>query len=303
MNLLETIKQQLTDADITVEDSDIQERIDKMIKFRVPEAEITKSLLTYFGLATKNVVHGDNPVNPIADITSDGTWTSLKIKVVQLWENNHESISQAGIIGDESGTMKFTAWARTGLPLLEEGECYILKNVVSSTFREKMQVSMNKKSKIESIPGDQVTVKDNTITKIGVLISMTPTSGLITRCSTCNKAIRGSCETHPDADGYHDLRIIGNIDNGVSSSTVILNAEVIKSISGFTVDSAMAMATEAMDKEVVGDSLELQLLGKFYYIAGADLGDTILAKSMIPYVQSISDKALEDLIAYINKGE
>ncbi|MCK5334174.1 MAG: hypothetical protein KAJ24_06670, partial [Candidatus Aenigmarchaeota archaeon] len=71
MNLLETIKQQLTDADITVEDSDIQERIDKMIKFRVPEAEITKSLLTYFGLATKNVVHGDNPVNPIADITSD----------------------------------------------------------------------------------------------------------------------------------------------------------------------------------------------------------------------------------------
>lgn len=302
MELIEEILKELSEAGHTASSKDVSARIDKMKIFKVPESEIKSSLLVYFGVSSKNKVHGDNPINPIAEVTSDGTWTSLKIKVVQLWENNHESISQAGVIGDESGTVKFTAWASAGVPKLVEGECYVLKNVVSSIYNEKVQISLNKKSVVEDSP-DAVEVKDNTVSKIGVFVSMTATSGLITRCSTCKKAIHRSCDLHPEAEGYHDLRVIGSIDNGVTCTSILMNAEIIASVSGITVDSGMQMATEDMDKGIVGDTLKKQMMGQFFYITGADLGDSILVKSMMPYVHSISDDDINGLISYIQEAK
>ena len=298
MELLQEISKQLKDTGIEVKDEDIQKRLDILTNFKVPKNEIKRSILTHFGLTTKNAT-GDNPIGPISDLTSEGMWTSLQIKVVQLWENNHESIDQTGIVGDESGTVKFTKWTGAKLPPMEEGKSYLLLNVVSSIYNEKMQISLNKKSKIEST--DDVEVKDNTVTFIGAFVSMQSNSGLITRCDVCNKTIRGSCPDHPEAEGHYDLRIMGTVDNGVTCMTVILNAEMVESLTGFTIDSSRQMATDALDKEVVGDALEKLVLGKFYYVSGADMGGTILAKAMMPYVNSIPDDDLRSLIEYIGK--
>ena len=298
MELLQEISKTLKEADISVKDEDIKKRIDTLTSFKVPEKEIRRSILSYFGLSAKSVSQGgDNPIGPVSDIISDGMWTSLKVKVVQLWDNTHESIDQVGIVGDESGTVKFTKWASAKLPKLEEGKSYLLVNVVSSIFNEKMQVSLNKKSKMESI--DDIEVKDNTMTFIGAFVAMQDNSGLITRCNTCNRAIRGKCSEHPEAEGHHDLRIIGTVDNGMACIKVIMDASVIESLTGFTVESAREVATVALDKEVVGDQLGKLLLGKFVFMSGPDMGDAVLAKAMMPYVKSIPDKELEALIAYI----
>ena len=296
--MLKEIQKELKDAGISVSDEDIQNRLDTLKRFKVPENEVKRSVLTKFGLKS-NVSQEDNQIEPISALTKEGTWTSLKIKVVQLWDNNHESISQTGVVGDETGTVKFTAWASAKLPILEEGMSYTLLNVVTSVYNEKMQVSLNKKSKVEN--AEDVEVKDNTVTIIGALVSVNKGSGLITRCNVCNKSIRGSCPNHADAEGHHDLRIIGVIDSGKTCTTVIINAEVVESLSGFTVESSRQMATEALDKEVVGDALEKMLIGKFFYVSGPDMGDTMLAKTMMPYVKAIPDDELSALIKYIKE--
>lgn len=298
MTILDEIKVALEEANIIVEDEKIQERLDTLEQFKVPTNEIKRSIMIHFGVSTKESF-GNNAIGPISDI-SDGDWTSLKIKVVQLWDSNHASISQSGVVGDSTGTVKFTKWATANLPQMEESKCYILTNVVASVYNEKLQIGLNKKSKIEELKED-VEVQDNTVAFIGALVSIQSNSGLITRCDECNKAIRGTCDKHPDAKGHYDVRIIGAIDNGQRYTSVIVNAEIVEAVTGFSVEHCKNMATEAMDKEIVIKQLESVLLGKFFYISGSDMGDSILVKTMVPYANSIPDKELKDLINYIGK--
>lgn len=298
MSILDEIKVALEEADINVGDKQVQERLDTLEQFKVPANEIKRSILTHFGVSSKGG-SGDNAIGLISDL-SEGNWTSLNIKVVQLWESNHASISQSGVIGDSTGTVKFTKWATANLPQMEEGKCYKLLNVVASVYNEKLQVALNKKSKIEELT-EEVEVQDNTITFIGAFVSIQSNSGLITRCDECNKAIRGTCDKHPEAKGHYDVRVIGAIDNGQRYTSVIVNAEIIEAVTGFSVEFCKNMAIEAMDKEIVIKQLESVLLGKFFYISGSDMGDSILVKTMMPYVNSIPDKELKDLINYIGK--
>lgn len=296
MTMLKEIKEALGEAGALVKDSEIQERLDILKQFKVSDNEVRRSILTYFGVTDKGPF-GNNAIGPVSEL-SDGGWTSLKIKVVQLWDSNHASISQSGVVGDGTGTVKFTKWATASLPQIEEGKSYILTNVVASVYNEKLQVALNKKSKIEELPED-VEVKDNTITFIGAFVSIQSNSGLITRCDKCNKAIRGTCDKHPEAKGHYDVRVIGAIDNGQRYTSVIIDAEIVEQVTGFSVEYCKNMATEAMDKEVVIKQLESVLLGRFFYISGSDMGDTVLVKTMMPYVNSIPDKDLEDLIKFI----
>lgn len=294
--MLDEIKSALEEADITVKDEQIQERLDILKEFKVADNEVKRSILTYFGVSSKGG-GGDNSVGQVSDL-SDGNWTSLKIKVVQLWDSNHASISQSGVVGDGTGTVKFTKWATANLPQMEEGKCYTLLNVVASVYNEKLQVALNKKSKIEELTED-VEVKDNTTTFIGAFVSVQSNSGLITRCDECNRAIKGTCDKHPDAKGHYDVRIIGAIDNGQRYVSVNIDAEVVEKVTGFSVEFCKNMATEAMDKEVVIKQLESVLLGRFFYMSGSDMGDTIMVKALMPYINSIPDEDLSGLIKYI----
>jgi len=296
--LVDEIKTALEEAEINIEKEKIQERLDILKRFKVPTNEIKRSVLIHFGVSIKGG-SGDNAVGPISDL-SDGKWTSLKIKVVQLWDSNHDSISQSGVVGDSSGTVKFTKWATANLPQMEEGKCYTLTNVVASVYNEKLQIGLNKKSRIEKLT-EEVEVKDNTTTFIGAFVSIQSNSGLITRCDECNKAIKGTCDKHPEAKGHYDVRVIGAIDNGQRYVSVNIDAEVVEKVTGFSVEYCKDMATEAMDKEVVIKQLGSVLLGKFFYMSGSDMGDSILVKEMMPYVNSIPDKELKDLVEYIGK--
>jgi len=296
--MLEEIKKALSEAGIDVKDSEIQKRLDTLNKFKVPENEIKRSILTHFGVSSKGG-GGDNAVGPISDL-SDGDWTSLKIKVIQLWDTNHESISQSGVIGDSTGTIKFTKWKTANLPQMEEGKCYTLLNVVASVYNEKIQVTLNKKSKMEKLQ-EEIEVKDNTVTFIGAFVSIQSNSGLITRCDECNRAIRGTCDKHPEAKGHYDVRVIGTIDNGQRYLSINIDAEIVEKVTGFSVEFCKIMATKAMDKGVVIKSLESVLLGRFFYMSGSDMGDTVLVKSIMPYINSIPDEDLKGLIEYIGK--
>ena len=85
------------------------------------------------------------------DIDSEGEWLDVEAEVSQLWEPNTDSIAQVGLLEDDSGTVKFTAWEKSDLPEVEEGASYRFSNVVTSEYEGQYSLSVNGNSEIEAV--------------------------------------------------------------------------------------------------------------------------------------------------------
>jgi len=78
----------------------------------------------------------------------------LEAKVLDLWDPATEAISQTGLIGDGSGSMKFVKWTKSELPNLELGKSYLLRNLVTDEFQGRFSVKLNRTSQIEPLEKD-----------------------------------------------------------------------------------------------------------------------------------------------------
>jgi hypothetical protein len=71
--------------------------------------------------------------------------------VVELWEPRADAVAQVGLLGDETGTIKFTKWSKSDLPELEEGKSYALRNVVTDEYQGRFSVKLNRTTTIEEL--------------------------------------------------------------------------------------------------------------------------------------------------------
>lgn len=62
--------------------------------------------------------------------------------VTTLWEPKHPKIAQVGLIEDESGQTKFTAWKASDVPWMEEGERVVLRAVSKSWYEGRVSVAL-----------------------------------------------------------------------------------------------------------------------------------------------------------------
>ena len=84
--------------------------------YKVPIAEAQRStihsFLKKYNISKAKVFTGKGfaETKKIADILlmshQPDSWVNLKGRVVQLWENAHESIAQVGLLSDETGVVK-----------------------------------------------------------------------------------------------------------------------------------------------------------------------------------------------------
>ena len=208
------IEDRFIEIGFKIPNSEIESRLEKLLnEFKVPAEEARRSVVNYF-LKEYNIPRGDfytsqgnTPTVTVKDINADGRWINIKAKVAQLWDNNHESIGQVGLVGDETGTIKFTKWASAELPIIEEGKSYVFKNVVTNSYQERFQINLNKSSQIEEIEED-IEIGTEEIEFIGAMVDIQAGSGLIKRCPQCNRAlIKGVCGEHGKVEGTYDLRI------------------------------------------------------------------------------------------------
>lgn len=231
----------------------------------------------------------------IADLIG-GQWATVKGKVVQLWENSHESIEQAGLLGDPTGVIKFTNWASSELPDMEEGKSYLLKNIVVNEWSGKAQIQLNRSSSIEELDED-IEVGTSKITYFGAMVDIQTGSGLIKRCPECKRAlVKGACAEHGKVKGEYDLRIKAVLDSGTTTQDALINRELTEELVGLSLDSAIAMAADALDPGVVLDKLKHELVGRYYTVSGHKLDRYILVDSIIPRT-SIDRELLEGMIA------
>jgi hypothetical protein len=74
---------------------------------------------------------------------------SIEGTVRTLWKPAHPAISQVGLIEDESGTVKFTSWVRSRVPLVEEGERVQFRGVKKSWYQGRCSVALTGDSLVE----------------------------------------------------------------------------------------------------------------------------------------------------------
>jgi replication factor A1 len=232
----------------------------------------------------------------VADISEDGRWVDLKGKIVQLWENNKESISQVGLIGDETGSIKFIKWASAEIPVdLVEGKNYLFRNAVTSEWNGKFEITLNKSSSIEEISDEiEVNTRDTVLT--AAMVDIQSGSGLIKRCPQCNRSLtKGACAEHGKVDGVYDLRLKAVLDTGAITQDILLKRDVTEDVSGITLESAIAMAADALDQGVVLEAMKQKLVGKYYKVSGPRVDRYILVES-IEEESVLDQKLLAELI-------
>ena len=280
------IEARFTELGVKVELNEIESRLNRLInEFKVPVEEARRNVISYF-LKEHDIPRTEfytpRETEPVkaSDIDEDGKWITLRAKVVQLWESNHDSISQVGLVGDESGTIKFTKWAKAELPDVEEGKCYMFKNITTSEWQGQFSVKFNKTSEIVPIDED-IEVGSIPVEFRGAIVDIQNGSGLIKRCPECNRAlVKGACGEHGKVDGVYDLRVKAVMDNGEKVQDILLNREMTESFVGITLDEAKDMATEALDQAVVCDMIKNKLVGRYFVASGAKLDRFILVESI-----------------------
>jgi replication factor A1 len=270
-------------ADVPLKE--IEGKLDLLVnQYKVPEDEARRTVYNQYARdlkLQKPQAGGDSQTVKIKDINKDGQWVSLKAKVVQLWENEKASISQIGLLGDETGTIKFVAFTKSDLPLLEEGKSYHFSNLVTDSWQGRFSVKLNKTSVIT--PAEDVEVVSNDIAMTGAIVDIQSGSGLIKRCPECNRPLNKSiCVDHGKQDGEYDLRVKAVLDDGRTAQDIILNQEMTYRVTGIDVKIAKKMAMDAVDPQVVMDEIKRILLGKYYTVKGRMMGGRYLLVTDMP---------------------
>ena len=278
----EAIAEQFSDH-LDVDADEIEERLENLVnEYRVPLDEarrsVTNSYLDDAGMERDALGRSGSEQVLVNDIDQDERWVDLRVKLVDLWEPRSDSISQVGLLGDESGTIKFVAFETSDLPKLEEGQAYGLSNVVTDEYEGNYSVKLNRTTQITELD-EEIEVGDNAETVEGALVDIQSGSGLIKRCpeEDCTRVLQnGRCSEHGQVEGEFDLRIKGVLDDGVTVTEVIFDREATEELTGMTLEEAKDMAMDALDTTVVAEEMADGLLGRYYRVTGPTFGRYVL---------------------------
>ena len=234
----------------------------------------------------------------VVEINEPGQWVDLTVKVAQLWEANSDAISQSGLVGDDTGTIKFVKWAKADLPELEEGKSYLLKNLVTDEFQGRFSVKLNRTSQIVPLDED-VEIGSVAAEFSGALVDVQKGSGLIKRCPVCKRSLaKGVCSEHGKVEGAYDLRIKAVLDDGRRVQDVLINRETTERLVNLTLEEAKQMAMEALDHEVVRSMIESKLMGRYFSVTGPRI-DRYLLVETINEVPPLEATSVDELIAAV----
>jgi replication factor A1 len=270
--LAEQISARFLEQGVKIPASEIEQRLHSLVDdFKVPTEEARRSVVSYYSkLHPKQGSASSTEViySKIKDINAEDRWISVRVRVVQLWDPNSQSIAQVGLLGDETGTIKFTSWSNAKLSILKDGQSYSLRNVVTKSWQGRFSISLNKASEIA--PLDEEVIVGRAEEEIsGTIIDVQSGSGLIKRCPECSRVVvKGYCAEHGNVSGVYDLRVKGVLDNGEIVTDVLFNRELTERLTGITLAEAKEMAMEALDQNVVADSMKAVIIGRYYLVRG-----------------------------------
>ena len=220
----------------------------------------------------------DDQIN-LGEIDSPEEWGTVEVTVVTAGEADSDAVAQTGLVGDPTGTVGFTAWAKSNVQELVEGQSYRLENVVTDEYQGRYSIKLNAQTEVTELDRS-IEVTDQTTEMDGLLVDIQDGSGLIKRCpqSDCTRVLQnGRCSEHGDVEGEFDMRIKAVIDDGDETQQVIFDAEQTEALTGMSLEDAKQAAQEALDLTIVAKELEDQLYGVPLRVEGEQVGQYLLA--------------------------
>jgi len=292
--LARELKEKFSSLGADVPLKEIEQKLDLLMnQYKVPEEEARRTVYNQYARDLKLLkpqASGDAELVKVKDITKDGLWIALNAKVIQLWESDKSSISQVGLLGDETGIIKFVAFTKSELPLLEEGKSYHFSKLVTDSYQGRFSVKLNKATVITPI--EDVETGGNELTMIGAIVDIQSGSGLIKRCPECNRPLnKGVCVDHGKQEGEYDLRVKAVLDDGRTAQDIILNQEMTYQVTGIDVKIAKKMAMDAVDPAVVLDEIKRILQGKYFTVRGRLMGGRYLLVTEMTRMTKAADPA------------
>ncbi len=209
-------------------------------------------------------------VRTIEGLDRPGEWVLVKVKVIQLWDPYSDSMSQVGLLGDVTSKIKFVAWKKSNLPLLDEGKSYLIQGGIVDYWNGKLQINLNIKTKISPLESE-IEVRNDELT--GRVVKIIPKSGYIERCPECNIVlVNDHCVVHVEVEPIEDIRLKFTLDNG--SRIVLVNGELAEQMLGLSLEQAREM--EEKDLE---NLMDIKLIGREYKFTGKEFEENLYVKS------------------------
>jgi len=207
----------------------------------------------------------------------------VRAKVIQEWDVSHERMLQSGLLGDETGTIKFVIWKEAGKEKLEVGSVYNIFYALVDEFNSRLSLNLNTATILQD-DGD-IAVSGGEITVRGALVHIAPGSGLIKRCPVegCNRAIsrQNYCPVHEIQPKFiYDLRIKGWLDTGEKTHNLLLQRDVVESLTGITLAAAQEIAeNNPLGMDEVFLRMRDMVLGRYVTCHGREIDNRLLANT------------------------
>ncbi len=205
---------------------------------------------------------------------------SVRAKFIQEWEASHDRMLQSGLLGDESGTVKFVIWKEEGKERLVPGTVYSVYYALVDEYQGRMSLNLTTAT-IMPEEGD-IAVSGGEGVFAGALVHIAPGSGLIKRCPVegCNRVLsrQNYCPVHEIQPGFlYDLRIKGWIDNGKETREILVQREVTEQLTGIPMNEAKELAeNNPLGMEEVFLRVRERILGRYLTCKGREIDQRIL---------------------------
>lgn len=250
-------------------------------------------------------------------VTVEGKVLTASEKTVTV--SGTEKEIQEGVLGDETGVIRFTAW---GDVRLDEGKSYRITGAYVRSWKGIPQLGIDERAEITELESD-VEVKSSTegpvrkriselllkgeqnVEVVGCLIEVREGSGLLFRCPVCRRVLRDStCRVHGPQQGYPDLRVKAVIDDGYGAAQVVLNREITESLIGMSPEEALEESEGRGEVLWLEEEIKRKLQGRWFVMRGTaildDFGPTILPKEVVA-VEGDVEEELRELLKEIEE--
>ncbi len=205
---------------------------------------------------------------------------SVRVKFVQEWDASHERMLQSGLLGDETGTIKFVIWKEPGKEKLLPGAVYNLFYAQVDEFNGRLSLNLNTATVLQE--EGEIAVSGGETAVTGAIVHIAPGSGIIKRCPVegCNRALsrQNYCPVHEIQPKFiYDLRIKGWLDDGEKTRNILIQRDVVESLTGIS----LAQAQEIAENNPLGmDEVFLQMrdkvLGRYITCHGREIENRLL---------------------------
>jgi replication factor A1 len=253
-----------------------------------PELNLGESTTLVFEDESLDVPHEIGGEADLASVEPGDRGLAVEARVLEVETRtidgrDGETEILSGVLADESARLPFTDWEPRDE--IEAGADLRFENVYIREFRGVPSVNCSEFTTVTELDR-AIEVSDSAPRKaigeavesggafdvevVGTIVAVRDGSGLIQRCPECGRVVqKGQCRSHGQVEGEDDLRVKAILDDGTGTVTAILGTDLTREIYGGDIDDAREQARDAMDQEVVADSIRERLVGREYSIRGS----------------------------------